>query len=104
LHKTKTECPPEVNVAQLLGNTGCVVRKAFGYVLLVLSFLAWGAIAALPLLDISIGTAAAITTALVVGGEASFFLAIALLGREAWGKMKSAFRKTRNDARHGPDR
>lgn len=79
------------------------MKKVFGYVLLVLSFLAWGAIAALPLLDISIATAAAITTALVIGGEASFFLAIALLGREAWEKMKSVFRKTRNDARHGPD-
>jgi hypothetical protein len=79
------------------------MKKAFGYVLLVLSFLAWGAIAALPLLDISIGTAAAITTALVIGGEASFFLAIALLGRGVWEKMKSVFRKKRNDARHGPD-
>lgn len=79
------------------------MKKVFGYVLLVLSFLAWGAIAALPLLDISIGTAAAITTALVIGGEASFFLALALLGREAWEKMKSVFRRKRNGARNGSD-
>ena len=70
------------------------MKKAFGYTLLVLSLLAWGAIAALPLFDISIGTAAAITTALLIGGEVSFFVGIALLGKEAWEKVKSVFRRT----------
>jgi hypothetical protein len=69
------------------------MRKALGYFLLLLSFLPWGAIAALPLFDISIGMAAGITTALIVSGEVSFFLGIALLGKEAWGKMKAVFRQ-----------
>ena len=69
------------------------MKKTFAYTLLVLSVLAWGAIAALPFFDISIGTAAAITTALLIGGEISFFVGIALLGKEAWEKVTSVFRR-----------
>ncbi len=69
------------------------MRKAAGYVLIVLSFVAWAAIAALPFMDVSIGSAAAITTALVIGGEVSFFAGVALLGKEAWNKVKSVFKK-----------
>ena len=69
------------------------MSKAFGYFFVVLSFLPWAAIAALPFFDISIGMAAGITTGLIVGGEVSFFLGLALLGKEAWGRIKAAFRK-----------
>ena len=69
------------------------MKKTFAYTLLALSVLAWGAIAALPFLDISIGKAAAITTALLIAGEVSFFVGIALLGKEAWEKVKSVFRR-----------
>jgi hypothetical protein len=69
------------------------MKKVLAYVLLALSVLAWGAIAALPLLDISIATTAALTTALLVGGEISFFIGVTLLGKEAWEKMKSVFKK-----------
>lgn len=69
------------------------MRKASGYALLALSCLAWGAIVALPLFEISVGEAAALTTGLIVTGEAAFFLGIALLGREVWEKIKAAFRK-----------
>ena len=69
------------------------MKKVFGYVLLALSVLAWGAIAALPLLNISIGTTAALTAGLLIGGEISFFVGVALLGKEAWEKIKSVFKK-----------
>jgi hypothetical protein len=69
------------------------MKKVLAYVLLALSVLAWGAIAALPLLDVSIATTAALTTALLVGGEISFFIGVTLLGKEAWEKMKSVFKK-----------
>ena len=32
-------------------------------------------------------------TGLIVGAEVSFLLGLALLGREAWGRIKAAFRK-----------
>lgn len=68
------------------------MRKACGYALLALSCLAWGAILALPFFDISVGEAAALTTGLIVIGEATFFFGIVLLGREVWEKIKAAFR------------
>jgi hypothetical protein len=69
------------------------MKKALAYVLLALSVLAWGAIAVLPFLQISIGTAAALTTGLLIGGEIAFFVGIALLGKEAWEKIKSIFKR-----------
>ncbi len=72
------------------------MKKAAGYVLLALSCLGWAAIFALPLFEISVGEAAALTTGLIVASEATFFLGIALLGREAWEKIKAVFRKGRN--------
>jgi hypothetical protein len=69
------------------------VKKAIGYGLLVLSVMAWGAIAALPLLDISFATAAGMTTVLLICGEVSFFAGIALLGQDTWDKIKPWFKK-----------
>jgi hypothetical protein len=71
------------------------MRKASGYTLLALSFLAWGAILTLPLFQISVGVAAALTTGLIITGEVTFYLGIALLGREVWEKIKAFFRKGR---------
>ena len=69
------------------------MKKVIGYFLFVLSFLAWAAIAILPFLNLSLEMSAAITTALIVGGEIAFFLSIALLGKEFSGKIKSFFKK-----------
>ena len=69
------------------------MRHVIGYFLFVLSFMAWAAIAILPFLNLSIEMAAAITTALIVGGEIAFVLSIALLGKEFLGKIKSFFDK-----------
>ena len=65
------------------------MKKVIGYFLFVLSFMAWAAIAILPFLNLSIEMAAAITTALIVGGEIAFVLSIALLGKEFLGKIKT---------------
>ena len=73
-----------------------VLKKAAGYILLALSCLAWAAIFALPLFEISVGQVAALTTGLIIAGEATFFLGIALLGREAWEKIKAIFRKAKS--------
>jgi hypothetical protein len=70
------------------------MRHVIGYFLFVLSFMAWAAIAILPFLNLSIDMSAAITTALIVGGEIAFFLSIALLGKEFLGKVKKNFRVT----------
>jgi hypothetical protein len=69
------------------------MRKASGYFLLALSCITWGMIAALPLFEISVGEAAALATGLIIAGEVSFYFGIALLGKEAWEKIKNAFRK-----------
>ena len=69
------------------------MKKVIGYFLFVLSFMAWAAIASLPFLNLSIEMGAAITTALIVGGEIAFVLSIALLGKEFLGKIKSFFDK-----------
>jgi hypothetical protein len=69
------------------------MKKAIGYFLFVLSFMAWAAIGILPFLNLSIEKSAAITTALIVGGEIAFVLSIALLGKEFLGKIKRFFHK-----------
>jgi hypothetical protein len=69
------------------------MKKVIGYFLFVLSFMAWAVIAILPFLNLSIEMSAAITTALIVGGEIAFVLSIALLGKEFLGKIKSFFDK-----------
>jgi hypothetical protein len=58
------------------------MKKVIGYYLFVLSFMAWAVIAILPFLNLSIEMSAAITTALIVGGEIAFVLSIALLGKD----------------------
>jgi len=72
------------------------LKRAAGYILLTLSCLAWAGILALPFFAISVGEVAALTTGLIVAGEATFFLGIALLGREAWERIKAVFRKERS--------
>lgn len=69
------------------------MKKMSAYALLTLSAAAWGGIAALPLLNIPTGAAAAWATALLIGGEICFFAGVTLLGSEAWQKIKSAFKR-----------
>jgi hypothetical protein len=42
------------------------MRKAIGYLLLVMSFITWGGIAIIPFLDFSMGMKTAFTTGLLI--------------------------------------
>lgn len=79
------------------------MRKTLGYVMLVIACLAWVAIPVLSFLGISLAVAAAFTTGLIIIGEVTFFVGIALLGKEAWQKIKTAFKiGMQKKAGHGP--
>ena len=79
------------------------MRKTLGYVMLVVACLAWVAILLLPFLGISMAAAAAFTTGLIITGEVTFFAGIALLGKEAWQKIKAIFGiGTPKNAGHDP--
>lgn len=67
------------------------MKKTLGYLFIVLSFGVWGLIALLPFLELSKGEIATATTLLIIGGEVAFLIAIALLGRGFWSKIKSLF-------------
>lgn len=69
------------------------LKRLIGYLLLFLSFVLWGLIALIPFLDIAKGEMAGATTILFIIGEVLFWGAIALLGREAWGKLKAIFKR-----------
>jgi hypothetical protein len=71
------------------------MRRALGVALLVLSGLASAALFALPFLDITLAEGAVAAVALVVAAEAGFLLGVALLGREAWERLKSAVARLR---------
>jgi hypothetical protein len=49
----------------------------------------------LPIFKISVGVAAALTVGLIIASEVCFYLGIALLGKEVWGKIKAFFRRGR---------
>lgn len=65
------------------------MRKAAGYVLIVVSFLAWAVIPLLPWFELSVGQAATAVSGLIIGGEVTFYVGILLLGREAWQRIKA---------------
>ena len=69
------------------------MKKMFGYLFLILSFVTWGIIALLPFIDISKSQVAGLTTALIIAGEVLFLASIALLGKEAWMHIKAIFRR-----------
>ncbi len=82
-----------LNEADALQTKPYKMKKLIGNILFVASFIAWAAIAMLPLLSLSIEMAAAITMVLIVFGEIAFVLSIALLGKEFLEKMKIHIRK-----------
>jgi len=46
----------------------------------------------LPFLDLLTGQIAGATTILIIAAETAFVASIALLGKEAWGKIKAIFK------------
>lgn len=83
--------PPTSAEGRVERRAATSLRKIAAYVLIVVSFLAWLLIAALPWLELSMGQAAAAASALIVGGEVTFYLGVLLLGREAWERIKGLF-------------
>lgn len=73
-------------------------RKYIAYGLLLLSTVLWLAILALPFLDLEGSEIASVTVALIIAGEVSFYVAIALMGKEAWQKIKSFFQSKKKKA------
>ncbi len=67
------------------------MKKFFGYILFVLSFVAWGVIALLPFLEITKVQVASFTTILLIVGEVFFWLSLVLLGKEFWTNIKAFF-------------
>lgn len=67
-------------------------RNIFGYTLVVVSFVVWGAIPALPFFNIPLTEAAVVATAMLVSSYVMFYLGIFLLGRQAWDKAKALWR------------
>lgn len=71
-------------------------KQVTGYALFVFSFLAWAAIFATPLLELSLRQAAVLTSGLLIAAEVSFFLSIVLLGKPALDKFKAIFRRKKS--------
>jgi len=67
------------------------MKKVFGYSFFILSFVVWGLIGMIPFFTASKGDMATATTILIISGEVSFLVAIALLGKDFWLKIKSFF-------------
>lgn len=69
-----------------------MLRLMLGYGLMVASLLGWLAIPALAWFDLDLTQVAAATTGLLIFAEVAFWLAILLLGRPAWERIKGWFR------------
>jgi hypothetical protein len=65
------------------------MAKKTGYAVLILSCLIWGVIFIIPFLDLGGGKKAGIITGLIIAGEITFYLGIALLGKTIYEKLKS---------------
>ena len=62
--------------------------KIAGYVILAISLLCWLAIAVIPFLGFSKGQVAGTITGLIIAGEITFYLGIALLGKTIYLALK----------------
>lgn len=63
--------------------------KTIGYILLLISCLAFLMILIVPWLGFSRIQIATITTGLIIAGEVLFYLSLFILGRSFWDKIKS---------------
>ncbi len=72
------------------------MKKTFGYILFILSFVAWGVIAVLPFLELTTAQIASFTTILLILGEVFFWSSLLFLGKEFWLKIKAFFIRQKN--------
>lgn len=63
--------------------------KISGYVILLISLVCWGLIAVIPFLGYSKKEIAGIIAVLIIAGEITFYLGIAILGKSIIAKLKS---------------
>jgi len=70
---------------------------------LVLSLLPWLAVAAIPFLDVSAGLAAGIAGTLIVSAEVVFVLAIMVLGKDAYDRLRRKLRMALAHDSSSPD-
>jgi len=64
------------------------IIKPLGYGLIGLSTIAWTLVFVIPFLDYSVAEMAGIITVLIIIGEVAFYIAILLLGKPLWEKIK----------------
>ncbi len=67
------------------------MKKTLGYILFILSWVAWGVIALLPFLEITKVQVASFTTMSLIAGEVLFWLSLLLLGKDFMSKIKAFF-------------
>ena len=71
-------------------------RLKVGWTLMVLSLVPWVIAAAIPFAGLSVATAAAVVTGMLVLAEVLFALAVLVLGRTVWQKFKDRFNRHRS--------
>jgi len=73
------------------GNSGSRrnVRRLLGIALFILSFVFYGCLALIPFAAIPTGSKLALSSALIVCGEASFWISVLILGKEAVSRFRS---------------
>lgn len=64
-------------------------KKILGYSLLILSTVLWLGVIIVPFLDFELLEIAGWIAGIVIFSEVAFFLALLLLGKEAWYKIKA---------------
>ncbi|WEJ63540.1 transporter suffix domain-containing protein [Thiomicrorhabdus lithotrophica] len=62
--------------------------KPLAYTLMAVSTIAWTMVFVIPFLDFSVAEIAGIITLLIIIGEIAFYIAILLLGKPLWEKIK----------------
>ncbi len=76
-------------------------RLILGCVLLGLSLVPWAVVPFTPLLGLPAGQLASVIAVLVIGAEIMGLIAIAVLGKEAYGHIIRRLRRSRTSARDG---
>ncbi len=62
--------------------------KTIGYIVLITSVFIWCLIALVPFMEFAAGKKAGIITGLVIAGEVTFYIGIALLGKTIYARIK----------------
>ena len=75
------------------------LTKALGFILIGLSALAWITVFIIPFLELEVLQIAGIIAALIIFAEICFFIAILLLGKPFWNKLKQEVITRVNKAR-----